>query len=147
MKFIKETVFAASVEEVFAFHERADAFALLQPPWEKAEIIEPPTSLEIGTRVVVKSRVGPVTTTIVAEHVDYEKNVRFADIMTEGPFKSWHHQHLFFAHEDGCRLRDEIDYEPPLGPLGRLFAPLVIERRLKRMFDYRHEVTKKHVEG
>lgn len=146
MQFVKESTFAASVADVFAFHERPDAFELLQPPWEAVEIVHPPASLAVGTRVQMRSRVGPFWTTLEAEHVAYVRNERFEDVMTRGPFRRWHHRHLFSPHERGCRLRDEIDYEPPLGWLGRAFAPLLIERRLVKMFDYRHEITRQHVE-
>jgi ligand-binding SRPBCC domain-containing protein len=133
MQFVKESVFAASVEEVFAFHERPDAFALLQPPWEAAEILVPPSSLEVGTVVRLRSRVGPVWVEIVAEHVAYEKNRLFEDVMRRGPFASWHHKHIFRPHPNGCLL------------LGRLGSPLFVEPRLRRMFDYRHEVTRREV--
>ena len=43
------------------------------------------------------------------------------------------------------RLRDEIDYEPPLGLLGRFTAPLTVIPRLRRMFDYRHLVTQREL--
>ena len=112
MRFVHESVIPASVAEVFAFHERPDAFALLQPPWERVEILVPPRGLEVGTRVELRSRVGPFWIPIVAEHVGYEKNARFEDVMVKGPFARWHHRHLFFEHPDGCRLRDEIDYVP-----------------------------------
>ncbi len=131
----------ATVEEVFAFHERPDAFALLQPPWERTEIIEPPTGLEVGTRVRVRTKIGLSWTTIVAEHVAYEKNRFFEDVMVEGPFAEWRHKHLFFAHAAGCRLRDEIDYAPPFGALGRCADRFVIRPRLVKLFDYRHDVT------
>lgn len=145
MQFVKESVLPASVEEVFAFHERADAFELLQPPWERTEIIKPPTGLEIGTRVELRTRVGPVWMTIVAEHVAYERNRLFEDIMVKGPFAKWHHKHLFFEHENGCRLRDEIEYAPPLGWLGHLIDPIAVRPKLARLFDYRHEITLREV--
>lgn len=145
MEFVKESVIAAPVEAVFAFHERLDVLELLSPPWEKTTVVLPPTSLEVGTVVKMRSRVGLFWIDIEAEHVAYEKNVRFEDVMRKGPFRAWHHQHLFFEAEGGCRLRDEISYEPPLGWLGRLTAPIAIEPRLRRMFDYRHEVTAREV--
>jgi ligand-binding SRPBCC domain-containing protein len=145
MRFVKESVLPAGVEEVFAFHERGDAFALLQPPWERVEILRPPTSLEVGTRVEVRAGIGPFRRTIVAEHVAYEKNRRFVDVMREGPFARWHHEHLFLEHEGGCLLRDEIEYALPLGPLGRLADALFVRPRLRRLFDHRHEVTRKEV--
>ena len=145
MQFVKESVLPATVEEVFAFHERPDAFALLQAPWDRIEIIIPPAGLEVGTRVELRTKIGPFWKRIVAEHVAYERNRRFEDVLLEGPFARWHHKHLFFADEGGCRLRDEIDYAPPLGWLGRLVDPIAVRPRLEKLFDYRHEVTRREV--
>lgn len=145
MKFVKESILPASVEEVFAFHERPDAFALLQPPWERVEIVVPPSSLEVGTRVELRTKVGLFWISIVAEHVAYEKNRLFEDVMIEGPFARWHHRHLFFTHDGGCRLRDEIEYAPPLGWLGRLVDPIAVRPKLRRLFDFRHDVTRREV--
>lgn len=145
MEFVKESILPATVEEVFAFHERPDAFVLLQPPWDRVEIISPPQGLEVGTRVELRTKAGPKWIRIVAEHVAYEKNHKFEDVMREGPFARWHHKHLFLAHEDGCRLRDEIDYAPPFGWLGRLADPVAVRPRLQRLFDYRHDVTLREV--
>lgn len=145
MFFVHESVIEASVEEVFAFHERADAFALLQPPWEKARVLQPPRSLEVGTVVKLRTRVGLLWIDIVAEHVAYEKNRRFEDVMTRGPFAKWHHKHLFSSVPGGCLLRDEIEYALPLGALGRLVSPLAVVPRLERMFTFRHAVTRREV--
>jgi hypothetical protein len=145
MQFVKESVIPATVERVFAFHERPDALKLLLPPWERADIVQPPTSLAVGTIVVVRSRIGPVWVTIESEHVEYEKGRLFVDEMRRGPFASWRHRHVFLAHPQGCRLRDEIDYAPPLGVLGRLADPIAIRPRLRRIFDYRHRVTRREV--
>lgn len=145
MQFVKESVIPASVEQVFAFHERPDAFELLQPPWEKTRILQPPTSLEVGTRVELQTKVGLVWMTIVAEHVAYEPGRSFEDVMVKGPFKRWHHKHLFLPHEDGCLLRDEIEYEAPLGLLGRFADGLAVRPKLQKLFDYRHEVTRREV--
>ncbi|MCA9716862.1 MAG: SRPBCC family protein [Myxococcales bacterium] len=142
MQFVQESIIPAPVEAVFGFHERPDALARLTPPWERVTVIQPPTSLEVGTVVILRQRLGPLPITIVAEHVAYEKNVRFEDVMRKGPFRRWHHKHLFFPHPEGCRLRDEIEYEAPLGPLGRAVDGLLVRPRLQKMFDYRHEITR-----
>jgi ligand-binding SRPBCC domain-containing protein len=57
MRFVKESVINASAEKVFAFHEEPDAFERLQPPWQTTEIVQPPASLEVGTRVLLKVNV------------------------------------------------------------------------------------------
>jgi uncharacterized protein len=141
MQFVHESVFDASVEDLFAFHERADAFTLLMPPWETVRNVVPAASLEVGAVARLEQRVGPIWIEIVAEHVAYEKNALFVDEMRKGPFAAWRHEHRFEAHPQGCRLVDAITYAPPLGFLGRLAAPLVVVPRLRKMFVHRHRVT------
>lgn len=145
MLFRKESLIAASPAQVFAFHERPDTFALLLPPWEKHRVLQPPSGLEVGTRVELQSRVGFLWVKVVAEHVACDPGHSFEDKMIQGPFAAWHHRHLFLDHDDGCLLRDEIAYRPPLGFLGRVFDPLLIRPRLQRLFDYRHSVTEREL--
>ncbi len=66
----------------------------------------------------------------------------FEDKQIKGPFKSWCHRHIVCKNGDKAVLRDEIEYEPPLGFVGKLVAPLLITPRLQRLFDYRHAVTR-----
>jgi hypothetical protein len=148
MRFVKESVIGASAEKVFAFHEAPDAFERLQPPWQTTRILQPPTSLEVGTRVVLKIKVGPLWQTLVVEHVEYEPGRMFADRMVEGPFAGWLHKHIV-THRgpDQCVLTDDIEYELPLGILGRVFGGPFARRNLERMFEYRHEVTRKACEA
>ncbi len=72
-------------ELLWAFHERPDAFALLQPPWEASEVIELPKSLEVGARGALGAKLGPLTLRIEAEHIAYEKGRSFTDTMLRGP--------------------------------------------------------------
>jgi ligand-binding SRPBCC domain-containing protein len=143
VRFVKESVFAASAEKVFAFHERPDAFERLQPPWQKSEIVKAPTSLHVGTRVIVRVKIGPIWQTVEAEHVAYEAGRMFADRMLTGPFASWLHRHVVTPRgANECSLADEIDYELPLGALGRIFGGGIARRELERLFEHRHAVTR-----
>jgi ligand-binding SRPBCC domain-containing protein len=144
-RFVKETVLDAPREVVFAFHERPEAFSLLLPPWEQTRVLQPPSSLEVGTVVVIETKVGPLWTRIEAEHVAYVPHERFEDVMRKGPFAHWHHTHLFLARGDRCLLRDEITYQLPFGALGRVFAGRFVQRKLMRLFEFRHEVTAREV--
>ncbi len=147
MRFKKESVIRASAERVFAFHEAPDAFERLQPPWQKTEVVEPPASLEVGTRVVLRVKVGPFWQTMVAEHVEYEPGRMFADRLVQGPFKSWLHRHIVTPRgSDECVLTDDIEYELPLGALGRVFGGGFARKNLERLFEYRHEVTRQACE-
>ena len=44
----------------------------------------------------------------------------FRDIQLKGPYKRWEHTHAMRAVEGGTLVEDEVTYELPLGPLGRL---------------------------
>lgn len=145
--FRHESVIRAEPSAVYAFHERPDALAILTPPWDATEIIQPPASLAAGTVVVLRTRLFPgIWVTIEAEHTACTPGVSFEDTMRRGPFPHWRHLHLFLPHPQGCLVRDDIEYAPPLGILGWLAEPVLIRPRLRRMFEYRHEATRRAVE-
>jgi ligand-binding SRPBCC domain-containing protein len=148
MRFVKESLIHATAERVFAFHERPDALRLLTPPWERARVIQSALISAVGSRAIVEAPVlGPFKTRWVAEHTAYDPPRMFEDVQIRGPFRKWRHRHIVEPHPEGAILRDEIDYEPPLWLIGRLAAPLVIERRLRQLFAFRHEVTRRTCEA
>ena len=118
------------------------------PPWESARVIQTAKISDVGTSAIIETRIlGPIKTRWVAQHTVYDPPHVFEDVQVKGPFRSWRHRHLVEPHAEGAILRDEIDYEPPLGFLGRAVAPLLVERRLQKLFAYRHEVTRRWCEG
>ena len=91
---------------------------------------------------------GPISLRWVAEHVDYDPPRLFSDRQISGPFASWFHRHTFLDDgQGGTILRDEVDYAPPLGFLGSLFAGNFLKEKLRKMFDFRHETTRRIVES
>ena len=148
MLFVKESLIHASPERVFAFHEQDKALELLLPPWESACVIQSAQIAIVGSRAVIETNIfGPIKTRWVAQHTRYEPPHLFEDVQVKGPFRRWRHRHIIEPNKNGAILRDEIDYEPPLGPLGRLVVPMLVEPRLRRLFEYRHRVTKQACEG
>ncbi len=148
MHFEKQSRIAASPERVFAFHESPGALEKLMPPWEKAEVLEGGQSIQVGSRVVLKMGLGPIPLKWVAEHTEYSPPNLFADKQVSGPFARWYHRHHFDPDgQGGTILRDEIDFDPPLGLIGRLLGGGYILRKLARTFDYRHEMTRKILES
>ncbi len=139
MQFHYQTCLNAPPAEVFAWHESPDALLRLTPPWERVAILEGGGSLQPGSRVVLQTKLGPVPLRWVAEHTEYDPPHLFADRQLQGPFASWYHRHRFLDFGSGQTLmRDEIEYEIPMGVLGRLLGGMSVSRRLQRMFQYRH---------
>jgi ligand-binding SRPBCC domain-containing protein len=148
MLFVRETRIAAPPAEVFAFHEREDALERLIPPWENVRVVESSRSLRPGSRVVLAGRIGPLPVRWVAVHTEYDPPHFFADRQESGPFASWYHRHhVLDDGAEGTVLRDEVEYEPPFGFLGRWLGGGLIRRKLERMFEYRHETTRQIIEG
>jgi ligand-binding SRPBCC domain-containing protein len=147
MRFVKESIIRASQERVFAFHEQPDVLALLMPPWKSARVIQTARIADVDAQAIIETKIlGPITMRWAARHTRYEPPRLFEDVQEEGPFRSWRHRHIIEPHPDGAILRDEIDYEPPLGFLGRAIAPLLVQKRLAKLFAYRHEVTRRWCE-
>jgi ligand-binding SRPBCC domain-containing protein len=143
MRFVKESYIEATPERVFAFHELPDALARLIPPWEPVRVVEAARDLRPGSRAVIETRLfGLWPVRWVAEHTAYDPPRMFEDVQASGPFKAWRHRHTIEPSGAGSLLRDEIEFEPPLGPFGRAATPLLVLPRLRRMFDYRHRVTR-----
>ncbi len=148
MRFVKQSVIRASPRRVFEFHEQPNVLDLLIPRSESARVIQSAKISEVGTQAIVETRIfGPIKSRWVAEHTLYDPPHVFEDVQVKGPFRSWRHRHIVEAVTDGAILRDEIDYQPPLGFLGRLVAPILIQKRLQKLFDHRHEVTRQWCEG
>ncbi|MGE3467201.1 MAG: SRPBCC family protein [Pyrinomonadaceae bacterium] len=148
MQFVKEAIIKAPPARVFAFHELPDAFERLVPPWERVQVIQKADISVIGSRAILEANIfGPFNTRWVAEHTVYDPPNLFEDIQISGPFKSWRHRHIVEPHADGAILRDDIEYELPFSILGSLADTFGIVPKLEKMFDYRHEVTRKWCEG
>lgn len=148
MNFVKESLIEARPERVFAFHELPDALARLTPPWEKARVVKAAPDLLVGSVAIVETRLfGLLPVRWEAQHTAYDPPRMFEDVQVRGPFRLWRHRHIISEHERGTVLRDEIEYEPPLGLLGRMAAPILIVPRLSRLFDYQHRVTRQWCEA
>ncbi|MBA3246586.1 MAG: SRPBCC family protein [Pyrinomonadaceae bacterium] len=141
--FVKESLIHAPPECVFAFHELPDALRRLTPPWERARLIQTADISQVGSEAIIETRLfGLWPVRWVARHTAYDPPRMFEDVQISGPFRHWRHRHIIEPHATGALLRDHVDFAPPLGPLGRLAAPVLIIPRLQKMFDYRHAVTR-----
>lgn len=142
MRTFQRTVRApVPVDALFAWHERADAFTRLAPPWDAPRVLEHTGGIRDGARVALQVHVGPIATTWRLEHREYIANQQFVDVMHEGPFAHWRHTHRFTADGPNASvLEDHIEYALPLGALGDTIGGDFAECTLARVFAYRHEL-------
>jgi ligand-binding SRPBCC domain-containing protein len=142
--FRKESIIAAPAQLVFSWHETADAFEKLTPPWERARIVERSApGIKSGTRIVIETSVGPFKFRWVATHTAHEPGRMFRDEQMTGPFRVWVHTHIVEPQSPHTSvLVDDIRYQLRLGFVGKCLGGWWVRRKLERLFHYRHGVTK-----
>ncbi len=67
----------------------------------------------------------------------YRPPERFTDIQLTGPYRSWSHLHSFEELGGATLMRDQVNYQLPLGPLGDAAHTLAVRRQLENIFRYR----------
>tara|TARA_B100001093_G_C26784887_1_gene996216 strand:- start:1149 stop:1625 length:477 start_codon:yes stop_codon:yes gene_type:complete len=61
----------------------------------------------------------------------------FVDEQRMGPYKMWHHQHIFKEQDGGVLMKDIVTYIPPFGIFGDILNSLFIKKQLNSIFAYR----------
>ncbi|MFV0451967.1 MAG: TIGR01777 family oxidoreductase [Propioniciclava sp.] len=137
--------------EVFGWHTRAGAFQRLTPPGMATILAGSHEGLALGSDVLLRVSHpliaalvpavgfrgcrGPVGLNWLVRLVDVAPGEHFVDDQVSGPFRSWHHEHLFADGADGSTaITDRVTWELPPG-LGAV-RPLV-ESQLRALFTFR----------
>ena len=107
-------VVPAPIDAVAPFFEAPENLALITPPWMRFRIVTPgPIAMRTGARIDYTLRLLGLP-------------LSWRTVITE-----------FEPVEGGTLVRDTVDYEVPLGPLGELARWLYVARTLEHIFDHR----------
>lgn len=68
-----------------------------------------------------------------------EDGFSFMDEQRVGPYKLWLHTHRLEEVEGGTQMTDEIKYQIPFGPFGRIAHFLFVKKTLQKIFEYRRK--------
>ncbi len=97
---------------------------------------------EMYEGMIIGYKVSPlwgIKTTWVTEITHVRHQSYFVDEQRVGPYKLWHHQHFLEESDGGTLMRDIVSYQPPFGILGKIANSIIIEPKLKEIFDYRQQ--------
>lgn len=61
----------------------------------------------------------------------------FVDEQRFGPYALWHHEHHFKQIKGGVLMDDILTYAMPYGPIGQLANSILVDKRVRSIFDYR----------
>jgi ligand-binding SRPBCC domain-containing protein len=93
--------------------------------------------------MIISYKVTPILNiplTWITEITQVKDKKFFVDEQRVGPYKMWHHEHIFKVQDNGVLMKDIITYIPPFGILGKVANDLFINKRVKEIFDFRSKV-------
>lgn len=75
----------------------------------------------------------------ISEITHVEAPVYFVDEQRLGPFRFWHHQHLFKEVGRNVEMQDLVNYAMPLGPIGEMVHAVSVRKKVEAIFDFRQK--------
>jgi ligand-binding SRPBCC domain-containing protein len=122
-------------DQVFEFFSDASNLQVLTPAWLHFSIVTPPPiHIAAGTLIDYRLRVHSVPVRWQSRISLWEPPLRFVDEQTRGPYRRWHHEHVFEPADGGTLCRDDVEYEV-YG--GSLVNSLFVRPDLFKIFAFR----------
>jgi uncharacterized protein YbjT (DUF2867 family)/ligand-binding SRPBCC domain-containing protein len=129
----------ADLERTWAFFSDPANLGRITPPSLGFEMQSAPDATHEGQLIeyTVRPIAGiPLRWRTRIEAVDAPHG--FTDVQLKGPYRRWIHRHTFTPVDGGTRIDDQVEYQLPFGPLGRLAHALVVKNQLTAIFGFRH---------
>lgn len=130
-----------SLAEAWAFFSNPANLCRITPAWLAFRLTcPPPAPMYAGQILTYTIRPLPgLRLRWVTEVTHVREPCFFVDEQRLGPYKFWHHQHLFRETLNSVEMTDIVHYALPLGPLGDMANALWVRRRLNAIFDFRRQ--------
>ena len=123
--------------EVFPFFADARNLEQLTPSWLSFDVLTPdPISMAVGTTIDYRLAWRGIPLRWRSEIAAWEPPDRFVDRQLRGPYRLWHHEHLFVEEEGGTTVIDHVDYAVWGGALALRFG---VRRDIERIFAHRSQ--------
>lgn len=138
----REQTIKADLETVWEFFSSPANLANITPDYMNFTVTSEPED-HIYPGQVITYKVSPllgIPLNWMTEITHVEHLKMFVDEQRKGPYKIWHHQHLFTETEGGVLMKDIVHYELPMWILGDFAHVLFIRKQLNDIFNYRKKV-------
>ena len=138
----KEQFLNASMEDVWSFVTSPDNLKKITPEYMNFVIKSKNMTKKIYPGMIICYKVSPILkipTSWVTEITHVKRNEFFVDEQRVGPYKIWHHEHLFRQEKSGVMMTDIISYKLPFGIIGQVVNYLFINNKINHIFNYRFQ--------
>lgn len=141
-QFKAKQVLPIKIDKAWEFFSNPNNLSKITPPWLNFEITSKLDN-KMYAGMIITYLVRPllnIPTTWVTEITHVREPYFFVDEQRFGPYKFWHHQHIFREVENGVEIEDIVSYLVPFGFVGRVMNKLVIGKKIKEIFAFRSDV-------
>ena len=144
----REQRIAAPPEAVFRFFQDAYNLEAITPPFLGFRVVtDRPIDMRPGALIEYRLRLHGVPVRWKTRIEDFDPPHMFTDVQLSGPYRVWHHTHVFEPDgRGGTLMRDRVRYALPFGPLGGLAHLAFVRRDLRRIFDFRQEAVARRLD-
>jgi ligand-binding SRPBCC domain-containing protein len=103
--------------------------------------------IELGETVTWRARHFGIMQNLTSKITEFDSPNSFTDEMVSGAFKSFRHEHLFYAINNQTVMKDLFVFESPYRWLGRVANFLFLGRYMQDLLMERNRVIKKTAES
>jgi ligand-binding SRPBCC domain-containing protein len=126
-----------TASQIFSFFGDARNLEIITPPWLRFEILtQDPMEMRDGTLIDYRLRLRSIPLRWRSRIEVWEPPRRFIDIQVKGPYRRWHHEHVFEPRNNGTLCIDHVRYAV-LG--GLLVDRLFVRRDVAKIFEFRRK--------
>lgn len=131
-----------SIEEAWTFFSKPQNLNEITPPDMNFRILSSYLPDKTYAGMIIRYTVSPLLgipmnwVTLITHSVD---NEMFIDTQISGPYRIWHHQHLFRQVDGGVEMTDILHYQLYGGIFGRWLNALFVGRKVKQIFEFRRK--------
>ena len=137
------TFIDAPIEECFDLARSVDMHLIsTKQTGERAIAGRTAGLMQLGETVTWRAKHLGVWQSLTSKITELDYPNSFTDQMVTGAFKSFRHQHLFYAINNQTVMKDIFSFESPFGKLGELVNFLFLGWYMQRLLEKRNRVIK-----
>ena len=146
--FERSVLIKCPIEKAFAFHSDTNNLTKISPSSVKVKILKIDLPLKLNSVVeLIVTQFGFFKSHWKVRLAEFEEYSIIGDLQEKGPFKYWYHRHCFEEENGFTKMTDKLEYDLPMGILGRIAHLLFVRKMIEKQFEFRHSKTKEVLEN
>lgn len=136
----RQQLVPGTVDQVWDFFSKPENLALITPAELGLTVISPGSYEKTYPGQIIEYTVRPLFNIPfywMTEITHVAEGHSFVDEQRFGPYRFWHHRHIFKQVNDHVEMTDVVHYRLPGWFLGNIAHSLFVKKKLDAIFDHR----------